>query len=113
MAGRGHQGYRALPPRTTLTFLSGESQKHKLSIISLSLPLSPSFFMHIILQCNLYKTPMGQKKSVTVSEGSSFQRVEMHARVVLGVGKGVLFREVSSVQGCPYKRGSTVLNPCS
>ena len=28
----------------------------------------------------------------------------MHARVVLGVGKGVLFREVSSVQ----LRGSTV-----
>ena len=27
----------------------------------------------------------------------------MHARVVLGVGKGVLFREVSSVQECPYK----------
>ena len=26
----------------------------------------------------------------------------MHARVVLGVGKGVLFREVSSFQGCPY-----------
>ena len=25
----------------------------------------------------------------------------MHARVVLGVGKGVLFREVSSTQGCP------------
>ena len=24
----------------------------------------------------------------------------MHARVVLGVGKGVLFREVSSGQGC-------------
>ena len=24
----------------------------------------------------------------------------MHARVVLGVGKGVLFREVSSVQEC-------------
>ena len=34
----------------------------------------------------------------------------MHARVVLGVGKGVLFREVSSVQECPHKeRGSTVL----
>ena len=34
----------------------------------------------------------------------------MHARVVLGVGKGVLFREVSSVQGCPHReRGSTVL----
>ena len=25
----------------------------------------------------------------------------MHARVVLGVGKGVLFREVSSIQECP------------
>ena len=31
------------------------------------------------------------------------------ARVVLGVGKGVLFREVSSVQECPHReRGSTV-----
>ena len=27
----------------------------------------------------------------------------MHARVVLGVGKGVLFREVSSVQERLYK----------
>ena len=27
----------------------------------------------------------------------------MHARVVVGVGKGVLFREVSSVQGCPHR----------
>ena len=27
----------------------------------------------------------------------------MHARVVLGVGKGVLFREVSSVQKCPHR----------
>ena len=41
---------------------------------------------------------MGQKKSVIVSEVSSFQRL----RVVLGVGKGVLFREVSSVQECPH-----------
>ena len=33
----------------------------------------------------------------------------MHARVVLGVGKGVLFREVTSVQECPDReRGSTV-----
>ena len=31
----------------------------------------------------------------------------MHARVVLGAGKGVLFREVSSVQEC-RERGSTV-----
>ena len=29
--------------------------------------------------------------------------VEMHARVVLGVGKGVLFIEVSSVQECPHR----------
>ena len=42
----------------------------------------------------------------------------MHARVVLGVGKGVLgkgvlFREVSSFQECPYRereRGSTVVH---
>ena len=27
----------------------------------------------------------------------------MHARVVLGVGKGVLFRDVSSVQECPQR----------
>ena len=27
----------------------------------------------------------------------------MHARVVLGVGKGVLSREVSSVQECPHR----------
>ena len=26
----------------------------------------------------------------------------MQARVLLGVGEGVLFREVSSVQRCPY-----------
>ena len=44
-----------------------------------------------------------------ISEVSSFQR-----RVVLGVGKGVLFREVSSVQDRPHRerereRGSTVL----
>ena len=33
----------------------------------------------------------------------------MHARVVRGVGKGVLFREVSSVQECPHReRGSTL-----
>ena len=33
----------------------------------------------------------------------------MHARVVRGVGKGVLFREVSSVQ-CPHReRGSLQL----
>ena len=34
----------------------------------------------------------------------------MHAIVVLGVGKGVLIREVFSVQGVPLQRGSTVYN---
>ena len=33
----------------------------------------------------------------------------MHARVVLGVGKGALFREVSSLYEYPHReRGSTV-----
>ena len=37
----------------------------------------------------------------------------MHARVVLGATKSVLFREVSSVQECPHReRGSTVLHVC-
>ena len=31
----------------------------------------------------------------------------MHARVVLGVGKGVLFRAVSSVQVCPHIQPSS------
>ena len=33
--------------------------------------------------------------------------VEMNARVGLGVGKGVLFRELSSVQECPHRERST------
>ena len=47
----------------------------------------------------------GAGESVIVSEvrGVLISEVEMHARVVLGVGKGVLFREVSSVQECPHK----------
>ena len=28
----------------------------------------------------------------------------MQEGYILGEGKGVLFREVSSVQGCPYRR---------
>ena len=43
----------------------------------------------------------GAGESVIVSE-VLISEVEMHARVVLGVGKGVLFREVSSVQECPH-----------
>ena len=41
--------------------------------------------------------PMGQKK-VSLSVRCPHFGVEMHARVVLGVGIGVLFSEVSSVQ---------------
>ena len=33
----------------------------------------------------------------------------MHARVVLGVGKGVLYREVSSVEECPYREFHYIL----
>ena len=42
---------------------------------------------------------MVQKKVSVFSEVSSFQ----NARVVLG--KSVLFRELSSIQGCPYREG--------
>ena len=53
----------------------------------------------------------GAEESVIVSEVSSFQRLKcMQEWYILGVGKGVLFREVSSVQECPHReRGSTVL----
>ena len=47
----------------------------------------------------------GAEESVIVSEVSSFQRLKEW--YILGVGKGVLFREVSSVQECPHReRGS-------
>ena len=36
----------------------------------------------------------------------------MHARVVLGVGKGVLFREVSSVQEYPHREREVPLYYC-
>ena len=39
-------------------------------------------------------TPMGQKKMSGVLNSG----VEIYARLVVGVGKGVLFREVPSVQ---------------
>ena len=49
------------------------------------------------------------EESVTISEVSSFQRLKCMQGVVLGVGKGVLFIEVSSVQECPHReRGSSV-----
>ena len=52
----------------------------------------------------------GAEESVIVSEVSSFQRLKcMQEWYILGVGKGVLFSEVSSVQECPHReRGSTV-----
>ena len=45
-------------------------------------------------ETSLIWTLMGQKKLIS--------GVEIYARVVVGVGKGV-FLEVSSVQGCPYR----------
>ena len=46
---------------------------------------------------------IGWRARASVSEVVLISEVEMHARVVLGVGKGVLFREVSSVQECPHR----------
>ena len=46
----------------------------------------------------------GAERSVIVCEVSSFQRLKcMQEWYILGVGKGVLFREVSSVQECPHR----------
>ena len=45
----------------------------------------------------------GAEEGVIVSEVSSFQRLKcMQEWYLLGVGKGVLFREVSSVQEYMY-----------
>ena len=43
----------------------------------------------------------GAEESAVVSEVSSFQRLKEW--YILGLGKGVLFREVSSVQECPQR----------
>ena len=49
----------------------------------------------------------GTEESVLYREVSLFQGLQEW--YVVGVGKGVLFREVSSIKGCPYReRGSTV-----
>ena len=50
-------------------------------------------------ETSLIWTPMEQK-TVSFIERCPYFR---YARVVVGVGKGVLYREVSSVQGCPYR----------
>ena len=52
----------------------------------------------------------GTEESVLYREVSLFQGLKcMQEWYVVGVGKGVLFREVSSIKGCPYReRGSTV-----
>ena len=63
-------------------------------------------------ETSLIQTPMGQKsRNCPLQRGVLVSEVEMYASVVLGVGKGVLFREASSVQECPHRereRGSTV-----
>ena len=60
-----------------------------------------------ILYNILIRTPMGQKKC-HCCEVSSFQRLKCMQEwyvytYILGVGKGALFREVSSVQECPHR----------
>ena len=60
---------------------------------------------------SLIWTPTEQKReeSVVVSEVSSFQRLKcMQEWYILGVEKGVLFREVSSVQKCRFHICSTL-----
>ena len=45
------------------------------------------------------------RRSFIVSEVSLFQRLKcMQEWYILGVGKAALFREVPSVQWCPYRR---------
>ena len=51
---------------------------------------------------------MGQKKVSFIERCP-----HLHARVVVGVGKGVLFREVSSVQGCPYRGVPLYITCCT
>ena len=62
--------------------------------------LTHTLITHKYIQWNLSNPDTNRaEESVIVSEVSSISEVEMHARVVLGVGKGVLFREVSLVHG--------------
>ena len=47
---------------------------------------------------------IGWRTRASVSEVPSFQRLKcMQEWYILGEGKGVLFREVSSVQECPHR----------
>ena len=49
------------------------------------------------------RTVLGEGKGVLI-RGVLISGVELHARTVLGEGKGVLIREVSSFQRCPSLR---------
>ena len=53
------------------------------------------------IEWNLSNQGTNGAEEVPLSVRCPHSEVEMHARVVLGVGKGVLFREVSSTQECP------------
>ena len=61
--------------------------------------------LHTLIQWNLSNQDTnGAEESVIVSEVSSFHRLKcMQEWYILGVGKGALFREVSSVQECPHR----------
>ena len=76
---------------------------HVTFTLDLQLLNQVSYILLPILQWNPSNTDTnGAEGSVIVSEVSSFQRLECKQEwYILGVGKGVLFREVSSVHECP------------
>ena len=60
--------------------------------------------VHTILVCSVTAITIHQPAKILPSVIHVYCiEVEMHARVVLGVGKCALFREVSSAQECPHR----------
>ena len=60
--------------------------------------------LHTLIHIQWNLSNPDTNESVIVSEASSFQRLKcMQEWYILGVGKGALFREVSSVQECPHR----------
>ena len=68
---------------------------------------SRKFLLTVDIQWNLSNQDTnGAEESVVFSEVSSFQRLKCMQEwfiIILGVGKGVLFRELSSLQECPHR----------
>ena len=65
---------------------------------------SRKFLLTVDIQWNLSNQDTnGAEESVVFSEVSSFQRLKEWFIIILGVGKDVLFRELSSLQECPQR----------